>query len=131
MGDVLIQRALDAKARAYVPYSRFAVGAAIQTEDGRVFDGVNVENAASPVTVCAERVAVGAAVTAGARRIVRVVVATDADPPSAPCGACRQVLSEFGDDAMTIEAVGPHGHRQWTLADLLPDRFGAKDLETS
>lgn len=131
MGDALTERALAVQARAYAPYSGFPVGAAIETDDGRVFDGVNVENAASPVTNCAERVAIGTAVTAGARKIVRVVVATRANPPSAPCGACRQVLSEFGDDAMIIEAVGPHGHRRWTLADLLPDRFGAKDLGTT
>lgn len=131
MGDALTEGAIAAKGRAYAPYSGFHVGAAVAGEDGRVFTGCNVENAASPVTLCAERVAVGAAVAAGVRRLARLVVATDAEPPSAPCGACRQVLSEFANDDLLIEAVGPRGRRQWTLGQLLPDRFGAKDLDAT
>jgi len=120
--DLLIAAAVAAKAAAYAPYSNFRVGAAIETDDGRVFVGCNVENASYGLTMCAERVAVGAAVAAGAKKFVRVVVATDVDPPSPPCGACRQVLYEFGTEA-AVEAVGPNWNRQWRLSELLPAAF--------
>ena len=120
--DLLIVAAVAAKAAAYAPYSNFRVGAAIETEDGRIFTGCNVENASYGLTMCAERVAVGAAVAAGATRFVRIVVATDVDPPSPPCGACRQVLYEFGTEA-AVESVGPNWNRQWRLSELLPAAF--------
>ena len=120
--DLLIAAAVAAKAAAYAPYSNFRVGAAIETEDGRIFTGCNVENASYGLTMCAERVAVGAAVAAGATRFVRIVVATDVDPPSPPCGACRQVLYEFGTEA-AVESVGPNWNRQWRLSELLPAAF--------
>ncbi|HLB36239.1 MAG TPA: cytidine deaminase [Gemmatimonadales bacterium] len=116
-----------ARAQAYAPYSRFAVGAALEADDGRVFVGVNLENASYGLTNCAERVAVGAAVAAGARRFRRLVIVTDATPAAAPCGACRQVLAEFGGDLM-VESVGPEGTRRWVLKELLPDRFGPEAL---
>ena len=122
MDDILIATAVAAKASAYAPYSNFRVGCAIETDDGRVFTGCNVENASYGLTMCAERVAVGAAVAAGAKKFVRVVVATDVDPPSPPCGACRQVLYEFGTEA-AVEAVGPNWNRQWRLSELLPAAF--------
>ncbi|UCG87404.1 MAG: cytidine deaminase [Gemmatimonadota bacterium] len=128
MGDALIQAARAAQANAYAPYSRYAVGAALETADGRIFPGANVESAALGLTNCAERVALGAAVAAGAREFTRIVVVTDSSPPAAPCGACRQVLAEFGSD-ITVEAVGPSGARRWRLGDLLPDAFGHADLE--
>jgi cytidine deaminase len=126
--DELTTAARGAQANAYVPYSGYQVGAALQAEDGRVFTGANVENASYGLANCAERVAIGAAVTAGARRFSRIVIVTGSSPPAAPCGACRQVLSEFGRD-LVVEAVGPEGSRRWRLADLLPDVFGVHDLE--
>src|SRR4051812_44337668 len=128
MGDALIDAARAAQSRAYAPYSRFLVGAALETEDGRVFTGCNVENASYGLTNCAERVAVGSAISAGARKFRRIVVATEADPPSAPCGACRQVLSEFGD-GLVVEAVSPRASRKWKLSELLPSSFGPGDLD--
>ena len=120
--DILVAAAVAAKASAYAPYSNFRVGCAIESDDGRVFIGCNVENASYGLTMCAERVAVGAAVAAGAKKFVRIVVATDVDPPSPPCGACRQVLHEFGAEA-AVESVGPNWNRQWRLSELLPAAF--------
>lgn len=127
MTDSLVDAARAVQQRAYAPYSHFRVGAAVETDDGAVFVGCNVENASYGLTICAERAAVTAAVGAGARRIRRAVVVTDSDPPAAPCGACRQVLSEFGPD-MTVEAVGPARTSRWSLRDLLPAAFGPEQL---
>jgi cytidine deaminase len=126
----LTARAIAVQANAYAPYSKFPVGASIRMS-GRVFDGVNVENASYGHTICAERTAITAAVTAGARELEEVHVCTDASPPSAPCGACRQVLYEFAPDPtkVTVVAVNPRGERRsWTLAELLPSGFSGRDL---
>jgi cytidine deaminase len=125
--DALVESARAVQQRAYAPYSRFRVGCALEADDGRVFVGCNVENASYGLTICAERAAVCAAVAAGARRLRRAVVVTDADPPVAPCGACRQVLSEFGRD-LRVEGVGPSASVSWTMAELLPSAFGPEQL---
>ena len=127
MSAELVRRAREVMAHAYAPYSRFRVGAAIEAADGRVFVGTNVESASYGLTVCAERMALGAAVAAGARELRRVAVVTEADPPAAPCGACRQLLAEFGLD-MEIVAAGPKSERRWALRALLPDAFTRESL---
>jgi cytidine deaminase len=127
VSDPLVSAARAAQQQAYAPYSRFRVGAALEGEDGRVFVGCNVENASFGLTICAERAAVCAAVSAGVRGFRRAVVVSDADPPAAPCGACRQVLSEFGPD-LRVDAVGPSGSVSWTIAELLPAAFGREQL---
>jgi cytidine deaminase len=127
MTDVLIAAARAALEHAHAPYSRFRVGAALEADDGRIFVGANVENASFGLTTCAERVALGAAVVAGARRFRRLVVATEGRTAAAPCGACRQALAEFGLDTV-VEAVGAAERRRWRLGDLLPDHFGPADL---
>jgi cytidine deaminase len=125
--DSLVAAARSAQTRAYAPYSRFRVGAALEGADGTVFLGCNVENASYGLTICAERAAICAAVSAGARRFRRAVVVSDVDPPAAPCGACRQVLAEFGLD-LPIEGVGPTQTVLWNLSELLPAPFGPEQL---
>jgi cytidine deaminase len=128
--DDLIARAKAAQARAYAPYSRFSVGAALAA-GGRVFEGANVENASYPLSTCAERAAVVAAAVAGERAIDAIAVCTTASPPSSPCGACRQILLELAPDprAVRVIAVNPAGERrEWTLAELIPDGFTGREL---
>lgn len=128
--EELEARALAAQQRAYAPYSKFKVGAAADM-DGTIYDGVNVEIASYPLCVCAERNAIAAGVTAGARTLRAIAVCTDASPPSSPCGGCRQVLLEFASDpaAVTVFATNPRGERrQWTLAELIPDGFSGREL---
>jgi len=124
----LVARAREAMRHAWAPYSEFHVGAAIEAADGRIFVGCNVESASYGLTICAERMALGAAVVGGARKLTRIVVTSEVDPPAAPCGACRQLLAEFGLNLEVI-AVGPTSERRWTLAALLPDAFTKETLD--
>lgn len=122
MADRLVEAARAAQEQAYCPYSRYRVGAALEAHDGSIFVGSNVENASYGLTICAERSAVSAAVSAGARQFRRIVVVTDSEPPAPPCGACRQVLAEFGLE-LEVESVGPKQSKRWQIRDLLPDAF--------
>ncbi len=130
MVDPLRAAAEAARAQAYCPYSGFAVGAALEADDGRIFVGCNVENASYGVTLCAERAALAAAITGGARRFRRLAIVAPTDPGVAPCGACRQALAEFGLE-LVVEGFGPEGRRSWTLRELLPDGFGPASLSVS
>ena len=121
----LAAAARAASANAHCPYSRFAVGAAVQTADGRVFAGCNVENASFGLTICAERNAIFQAVCAGARDIVALAVYTPTKRPVSPCGACRQVIAEFGA-ADVMSSCDTEATKRWTTAELLPDGFGLK-----
>ena len=107
------QRIREVQQRAYAPYSKFHVGA-IVTMDGKDYEGVNVENASYPLSVCAERNAIAAGIVDGARHLEAVLVITDASPPSSPCGGCRQVLREFCKDPskVTVTAINPQGERR-------------------
>ena len=128
MIDGLVGAARGARERAYAPYSGFLVGAAILADDGRVFTGVNVENASYPLSVCAERTAVQRGVAEGARRFSAVAVVASNDEPTWPCGGCRQVLLEFGAD-MVVVSEGLGGSRmERPLRELLPDAFGPDKL---
>jgi cytidine deaminase len=128
VADRLVEAARAAQQQAYCPYSHYRVGAALEAEDGRIFIGCNVENASYGLTTCAERTAVFSAVAAGARRFRRIVVATDSEPPAPPCGACRQVLAEFGA-TLEVEAVGPTQSKRWRIGELLPDAFMKEMLQ--
>ncbi|GIK55885.1 MAG: cytidine deaminase [Chloroflexi bacterium] len=124
--EALIQAAMAARRQAYAPYSKYPVGAALLTPDGRIFTGVNVENASYGLTICAERTAVFKAVSEGCREFVAVAVATE--NAGSPCGACRQVLAEFaGDIPVWLANAAGHG-RETTLYTLLPDHFGPEHL---
>ncbi|MGD8440162.1 MAG: cytidine deaminase [Holophagae bacterium] len=126
--DELVAAAENARANAYAPYSGFAVGAAVMTDDGRVFVGCNVENASYGLGVCAERHAVGAAVAAGCRTFVGLAVVTAASPPAAPCGACRQVLAEFGDFPVVL-ANSDNVRKTTSVGRLLPSAFDRDTLD--
>jgi cytidine deaminase len=116
--DELIAAAWEARANAYAPYSNFQVGAALLASDARVFSGCNVENISYGLTNCAERVAVGAAVAAGLRSFEKVVVVADTAQPISPCGACRQVLAEFGVKSVIL--VNRTERLDFSLEELLP-----------
>jgi cytidine deaminase len=125
----LTRAAATAREAAYAPYSRFRVGAAVLA-GGRTFTGCNVENASFGLTICAERAAVCAAVAAGERRIEAIALVTGGAAPATPCGACRQVLREFGPDALVIAATLAGATATHRLAELLPDSFGPEHLDT-
>jgi cytidine deaminase len=125
--QALIDLANEARQRAYVPYSNYRVGAALRSRTGRVYTGVNIESAAYPTTMCAERVAVFKAVSDGEREFDAIAVVTDNG--GSPCGGCRQVLAEFGLDTLVLIADGQGKlHKQMTVSELLPEAFTPEHL---
>jgi len=127
--QALIHLANEARRRAYVPYSNYPVGAALRTKSGKLFTGVNVENAAYPTTMCAERTAVFTAVTAGEREFEVIAVVTDNG--GTPCGSCRQVLAEFGLDTIVLIANGDGILvQETTVGELLPGAFTPEAFKT-
>ena len=124
----LMNLARDAATRAYAPYSKFLVGAALETNDGRIFTGCNVENASYGLARCAEQTAIQKMVSEGGRKFTRIAVFTHSNPPSSPCGACRQVLYEFGPDARVIMGNNSAEVIEYTVRGLLPGAFGPENL---
>jgi cytidine deaminase len=126
--NLALAAATDVRERAYAPYSRFRVGAAVVTATGQVFTGANVENASYGLTVCAERVAIWTGTAAGCFDFRLVVVVTDTPQPVTPCGACRQVLAELAPRARVVMATLGGANQEATVQELLPGPFGAADL---
>ncbi|WP_126427739.1 cytidine deaminase [Brevibacillus marinus] len=128
-GQELLKQAIEARKRAYVPYSRFAVGAALLSQGGTVYLGCNIENAAYPLCNCAERTALFKAVSEGERSFQALAVVADSPQPVPPCGACRQVLAELCPPAMPVILANMRGEvLQTTVAELLPGAFTKEDL---
>jgi cytidine deaminase len=127
--DEMIALARDVMGRAYAPYSKFQVGAALRGANGKLYAGCNVENAAYPLGTCAEAAAIAAMVADGERRIAEALVMGGGATLVTPCGGCRQKLREFADDTLPIHLCGPDGVRRTvTLGELLPMAFGPANL---
>ncbi len=125
----LFDLAKGARARAYAPYSRFPVGAALRTENGAVFSGCNVENAAYPLGLCAEASAIAAMIAGGEQRIAEILVLGPGQRKITPCGACRQRIAEFASERTLIHCADERGQvRSSLLSELLPDSFGPASL---
>lgn len=122
--ESLLKQAAAARERAYCPYSGFAVGAALLASSGRVYTGVNMENASFGGTICAERAALASAVTAGERKFSALAIVAG-DGPTPPCGICRQLLAEFGDIRVVYADTALSDIRETTLAALLPEAFSS------
>lgn len=125
--EELIKMAFKAQKIAYVPYSKFHVGAALITEDDSVYTGCNIEIASYSPTICAERTAIFKAISEGHKKIKKIAIVGDANP-TFPCGVCRQVIREFGVNATVIIANSPDEYKEYTIDELLPHSFGPEDL---
>lgn len=124
-----IDEAIAAMEKAYVPYSKFPVGACLVTKSGKVYQGLNIENASYGLTNCAERTAFFKAVSEGEREFQHLVIAGKTPEPISPCGACRQVMVEFCDPEMPVTLVGENQvQKEMTVGELLPYYFNGKDL---
>ncbi|WP_078545576.1 cytidine deaminase [Litchfieldia alkalitelluris] len=127
--EELLQEAKQARELAYVPYSKFKVGAALLTEDGKVYRGCNIENAGYSMTNCAERTAFFKAISEGDKKFQALAVIADTDGPVSPCGACRQVISEFCSQDMKVYLTNLNGDlKVTTVGELLPGAFSPEDL---
>ncbi len=127
--ELLKQKALEAKEKAYAPYSGFHVGAALMTKDGKIYQGANVENASYSLTVCAERTAAFSAKLAGESEFEAIVITSDSKDFTPPCGACRQVLAELCGEELDVILLRPDNKtKTFKLKELLPFSFGSKQL---
>ena len=124
----LISKAKKVRKKAYTPYSKFQVGAAVLCAGGKIFTGCNIENASFGLAVCAERVAIFKAISEGSTKFDAIAVICDTDKPCSPCGACRQVISEFGEDIPLIMANLKGDIKIKKIKELLPEAFGKNDL---
>ncbi|KAJ5129179.1 APOBEC/CMP deaminase zinc-binding [Penicillium bovifimosum] len=125
----LSTNAIEAKAKAYCPYSNFRVGACILTASGEFISGANVENVSYPVGTCAERVTIGTAIIAGHKKFKALAVATDIKPGASPCGMCRQFIREFTEPSFPVYMYDGEGnYKVMTMGELLPNSFGPNDL---
>ncbi|WP_117169391.1 cytidine deaminase [Paraliobacillus sediminis] len=126
----LIEHAKEARKKAYIPYSKFAVGAALETKSGKVYLGCNIENAAYPVSLCAERVAIFKAISEGETEFKQLAVVADTDRPVSPCGSCRQVMSEFFNEDVSVHITNlKNDVKSVTIDQLLPYSFQATDMK--
>ena len=125
--DALVKAARTAQKQAYAPYSKYKVGAALLTTNGAIFTGCNVENASYPAGICAERVAVTKAISEGQHKFVAIAIVTKNG--GSPCGICRQVMSEFAPDLQLVLANGSRVVHEFTMDELLPERFGPDKLK--
>ncbi len=129
MYERLIKKAVEAKKNAYAPYSRFPVGAALLTKEGKIYTGCNIECASYGGTNCAERTAIFKAISEGDRNIEAIAVIGDSDDYLYPCGICRQVIMEFGSEIKIIIARSEHDFRVYTVSDLLPNSFSLENFK--
>lgn len=124
----LVKLAIEAKEKAHVPYSKFRVGAALETEEGKIYQGANIEVSSYSPTICAERVAIFKAVYDGYKKIKKIAITGDSEF-TYPCGVCRQVLREFGKDSIVLVTNDKEEYKEYTLDELLPHSFGPEDLK--
>ncbi|MCM3666059.1 cytidine deaminase [Mesobacillus subterraneus] len=128
--NMLVEKAIEARSKAYVPYSKFQVGAAIVMNNDEVYLGCNIENASYGLTNCAERTAIFKAVSEGATEIKAIAVVGDTEGPISPCGACRQVIAEFSNDDTKIYLANLNGDvMETTISEILPGYFSSKDMD--
>lgn len=130
MDTELLKWALDAQKNSYAPYSKKHIGASVLMDNGKIYNGCNVENASYGGTVCAERIAIFKAISEGAKKIKEVLVVSSEENPWPPCGFCRQVIAEFADEKTLIHLTNPQGHsRTLKFGELFPEAFGPAHLK--
>jgi len=125
----IIEKAIEARKKAYVPYSKFLVGAAVKTNEGKYFTGCNIESASFTPTICAERTALAKAISEGCKNIESIAVVGSFEEYTFPCGVCRQFIVEFGKDIEIIVAKNIEEYKVFKISDLLPHSFGPEDIE--
>lgn len=125
----LIEKAIEAREKAYVPYSNFLVGAAVKTKKGKIFTGCNIESASFTPTICAERTALSKAISEGYKEIEAIAVVGSFEEYTFPCGVCRQFIVEFGKDIKIIVAKNTDEYKIYQISDLLPNSFGPEDID--